>query len=158
MSVFNNLRLFTDAIDDMSTISTFSRGNTNQKFPHYNIKKLVPVVEDGNKVEYECYHLEVALAGYSKNDISITSEVKKYRNVEYRNITIAAEQQCEDGNDEYVTTYMNKGITTKPFQLTFVIMENDEIQGTTFSDGILRITIIRHFTTVNSTVETIEIK
>ena len=84
-------------------------------YPHYNIKKL-----DDNK-----WSIELALAGFSKDDIEI--EVKD--NV----MTINGELKEE--NNEYVY----KGISSRKFSKSFTLAEFTECESATMENGILSI-------------------
>jgi len=84
-------------------------------YPHYNIKKL-----DDNK-----WSIELALAGFSKDDIEI--EVKD--NV----MTINGELKEE--NNEYVY----KGISSRKFSKSFTLAEFTECESAKMENGILSI-------------------
>jgi len=84
-------------------------------YPHYNIKKL-----DDNK-----WSIELALAGFSKDDIEI--EVKD--NI----INISGELKSED-ND-----YVYKGISSRKFSKSFTLAEFTECESAKMENGILSI-------------------
>ena len=90
-------------------------GTDVKGYPHYNIKKL-----DDNK-----WSIELALAGFSKDDIEI--EVKD--NV----MTINGELKEE--NNEYVY----KGISSRKFSKSFTLAEFTECESATMENGILSI-------------------
>ena len=84
-------------------------------YPHYNIKKL-----DDNK-----WSIELALAGFSKDDIEI--EVKD--NI----INISGELKSEDKD------YLYKGISSRKFSKTFTLAEFTESKSAEMKNGILSI-------------------
>ena len=84
-------------------------------YPHYNIKKL-----DDNK-----WSIELALAGFSKDDIEI--EVKDSI------MNISGELKSED-ND-----YVYKGISSRKFSKSFTLAEFTECESATMENGILSI-------------------
>ena len=84
-------------------------------YPHYNIKKL-----DDNK-----WSIELALAGFSKDDIEI--EVKD--NV----MTINGELK-EESNE-----YVYKGISSRKFSKSFTLAEFTECESAKMEKGILSI-------------------
>ena len=84
-------------------------------YPHYNIKKL-----DDNK-----WSIELALAGFSKDDIEI--EVKD--NI----MNISGELKSED-ND-----YVYKGISSRKFSKSFTLAEFTECESAKMENGILSI-------------------
>ena len=92
-------------------------GTEIKGYPHYNIKKL-----NDNK-----WNIELALAGFSKNDIDI--EVKD--NV----MTIHGELKSEDSD------YVYKGISSKKFSKSFTLAEFTECESAKMENGILSITL-----------------
>jgi molecular chaperone IbpA len=90
-------------------------GTDVKGYPHYNIKKL-----DDNK-----WSIELALAGFSKDDIEI--EVKD--NV----MTINGELKEE--NNQYVY----KGISSRKFSKSFTLAEFTECESAKMENGILSI-------------------
>ena len=86
-------------------------------YPHYNIKKL-----DDNK-----WSIELALAGFSKDDIEI--EVKD--NI----MNINGELKSEDNE------YVYKGISSRKFSKSFTLAEFTECESAKMENGILSITL-----------------
>ena len=84
-------------------------------YPHYNIKKL-----DDNK-----WSIELALAGFSKDDIEI--EVKDNM------MTINGELKSEDNE------YVYKGISSRKFSKSFTLAEFTECESAKMENGILSI-------------------
>jgi len=84
-------------------------------YPHYNIKKL-----DDNK-----WSIELALAGFSKDDIEI--EVKDNM------MTINGELKSEDNE------YVYKGISSRKFSKSFTLAEFTESKSAEMKNGILSI-------------------
>jgi len=84
-------------------------------YPHYNIKKL-----DDNK-----WSIELALAGFSKDDIEI--EVKDSI------MNISGELKSEDNE------YVYKGISSRKFSKSFTLAEFTECESATMENGILSI-------------------
>lgn len=91
-----------------------------QAFPPYNVVKI-----DEDKLV-----MEFAVAGFSKDDISITTE----KNV----LTVKADK----GTDE--KTYLHKGIAARKFTRAFTLPEYFEVKDAWFEDGILYIDLIRN--------------
>jgi len=86
-------------------------------FPPHNILKL-----DNNR-----YIVELAIAGFSKNEIDIT--------VEDGNLIIKGTK----ADKEEETEYLYKGIGTRSFTKTLRIADTVEVKGAEFADGILKI-------------------
>lgn len=92
-------------------------GTDVKGYPHYNIRKL-----DDNK-----WNIELALAGFSKDDIEI--EVKD--NI----MNINGELKSEDNE------YVYKGISSRKFSKSFTLAEFTECESAKMENGILSITL-----------------
>ena len=92
-------------------------GTDVKGYPHYNIKKL-----DDNK-----WIIELALAGFSKDDIEI--EVKD-------NVMNIKGELKEDNNE-----FVYKGISSKRFSKSFTLAEFTECESAQMENGILSITL-----------------
>ena len=99
---------------ELDTALTSSVDNTNI-FPRHNVVK----------VDEENYDIELALAGYARNDLSIE--------IEEGMLVITGER------DDTETEYLHKGISTKKFRRTFRLNENVEVNLAEFVDGLLTI-------------------
>ena len=117
---------------ELDTALTNSVDNTNI-FPRHNVVK----------VDEETYHIELALAGYSRSDLSIE--------VEEGMLVITGER------DDSETEYLHKGISTKKFRRTFRLNENVEIKLAEFVDGLLTI-ILAHIVPEEKKPRSIDIK
>lgn len=95
---------------------------TMTSYPPYNLKKT-----DQNK-----YVLEMAVAGFGKNDIEITLE--EDRLVIDGKTTI--DTPTTDGVNQ---TFLHKGISDRPFTRTFTVADNFEIKGAEMINGLLKI-------------------
>ena len=92
-------------------------GTDVKGYPHYNIKKL-----DDNK-----WNIELALAGFSKEDIEI--EVKD-------NIMNIRGELKEENNE-----FVYKGISSRKFSKSFTLAEFTECESAKMENGILSITL-----------------
>ena len=90
---------------------------TVDKFPPHNIVKL-------NDTQYI---VELAIAGFTKNDIDIT--------VEDGSLVIRGTKAEEDDKVEY----LYRGIGTRAFTKTIKLADTVQVTGAEFSDGILRV-------------------
>lgn len=86
-------------------------------FPPHNILKL----------DESHYIVELAVAGFSRDDIDIT--------VDNGLLTIRGEKKDKDTS----ATYLHRGIGTRSFTKTLTIADTVEVRGAEFKDGILRI-------------------
>jgi molecular chaperone IbpA len=95
--------------------------HNSTNYPPYN---LAQVGEDS-------YMIELALAGFKREDISVEQE----KNV----LTIKGSSEAEDE-----TTYIHKGIGARSFARTFSLSEFMEVAAVAMSDGILKVFVIRN--------------
>ena len=86
-------------------------------YPHYNIKKL-----DDNK-----WNIELALAGFSKDDIEI----------EVKDSIMNIKGELKEENNEFVY----KGISSRKFSKSFTLAEFTECESAQMENGILSITL-----------------
>ena len=128
LSIFNRLRPVTVGFDNV--FDHFERmiddHNFNQmtatNFPPYNI------VKTG---EYS-YDVELALAGFSKDDID----------VEYKDnmLTVKSKEKAKD-ND--VDGMLHRGISKRWFSKAFTIADDVEVKGAELKDGLLKVSMER---------------
>ena len=90
-------------------------------FPHHNIIKV-----DDNR-----YIVELAVAGFSKNDIEITRQDGSLK--------ITGTKENEDMGQ---ATYLHRGIATRSFTKNITIADTVEVHSSEIRDGILRIGLI----------------
>tara|TARA_B100000085_G_scaffold230992_1_gene217676 strand:- start:1268 stop:1696 length:429 start_codon:yes stop_codon:yes gene_type:complete len=104
-------RMFDRLLDDSRV--------TTQTYPPYNIVK----VSDTD------YAIQIAVAGFGKNDI----EIETKENL----LTIKSVEKKEEVVDD--TTYLHKGISNRAFKRTFTISDDVVVKGATFENGLLNI-------------------
>ena len=128
LSIFNNLRPYTVGFDDWfdhfehMMDDSFFRGNSN--FPPYNI------VKTGEHT----YDVELALAGFSKDDII----------VEYKeNVLTVKSKKQEETKDEDGNTIQHRGISKRMFSKSFTIANDVEVKGAELKDGLLKVSMER---------------
>ena len=100
--------------NELDTALTNSVDNTNV-FPRHNIIKQSD----------EHFLIELALAGYSKEDLKVELEDGL--------LVISGEKLDDD------VEYLHKGISTKKFRRTFRLNENVEVKDAKFTNGLLTI-------------------
>ena len=127
LSVWNSLRPFSVGFDSIfeefdRMLESTERYNSN--YPPYNIHKL----NDNN------YKIEVALAGYSKDDIEL--ELKD-STLTVRN-KIKEKVINENGNG-----IIHKGISTRQFERSFTISEDIKVKNAELKNGLLNIDLKR---------------
>ena len=97
---------------------------TQNNYPPYNV---IRVGED-------LFILEFALAGFDKEDVSITVENNQLK---------VSGQRSEVEEDKSVT-FLHKGIAARKFSTVFNLPEYMEVESAVFSNGILELTLEKH--------------
>lgn len=110
--------------------------NQNQKqmnFPPYNIVK----IDDNSFV------IELAIAGYKKEDITIT--------LGNRTLEITGVK-----SENSAMNYVHKGISSKSFTRTFTVADTAKVQSAEYVDGILSVSV-KNIVPSQNPVQTIKI-
>jgi molecular chaperone IbpA len=103
----------------------FSVTNTNTPaYPPYNVIKFTD----------DEYTLQFAVAGFKKEDISITTEKN----------TLKIDGQMAEPQFEGEAGYVHKGIAGRKFQRSFTLPEYFEVDWAGMEDGILSISLVRN--------------
>ena len=127
LSVWNSLRPFSVGFDSIfeefdRMLESTERYSSN--YPPYNIHKL-------NEKDYK---IEIALAGYSKDDIEL----------EFKESTLTVRNKAkekvvnEEGNG-----VIHKGISTRQFERSFTISEDIKVKNAELKNGLLNIDLER---------------
>ena len=146
LSIFNNLRPLTVGFDDMfdhfehMMDDSFFRGSV-QNFPPYNI------VKTGENT----YDVELALAGFGKDDIDV--EFKENQ------LTVKSKPNKDDVEevDQYDNGVLHRGISKRFFSKSFTIANDVEVKGAELKDGLLKVSLER-IIPEHKKAKTIEIK
>ena len=110
---FRNLTVgFDNVFNQLSSLNHFEI----PKYPPYNIKKI-----DDNK-----YQLEIALAGFSREDIAV--EVKD------NTLTISGKASDDKEKDN---SFVYKGIAQRAFKRQWTLIDYLKVINAEFNDGIL---------------------
>ena len=140
LSIFNQLRPlsvgFDDVFDHFESMFDYDMVNVSN-YPPYNIVKT-----GDNK-----YDVEVALAGFNKKDINVTSE----------NGMLTIESKQEDKSKDKDGEVLHKGISKRYFKKSFTIADDVEINGAELKDGMLRVSMEKIVPEAKK-LKTIEIK
>ena len=122
LSIFNQLSPLSVGFDDMFDHfeSMFDVPTVN--YPPYNLVKT-----GDNK-----FNIEIALAGFNKKDINITSENGM--------LTIESKQD-EKSKDTKDGEVIHKGISKRYFKRSFTIADDVEIKGAELKDGLLKVSM-----------------
>ena len=99
----------------------FFQGAQNGNYPPHNIVKY----------SEDHYGIEVAVAGFSKDDISVE--------VNQDQLKITGNKSGDDTKE-----YIHRGLAFRDFSQTYTLAEYMEVKGAEVKDGMLKITIERH--------------
>ena len=121
LSIFNQLRPLSVGFDDMFDHfeSMFDVPTIN--YPPYNIVKT-----GDNK-----FDIEVALAGFNKKDINVTSE----------NNMLTIESKQDEKSKDKDCEVIHKGISKRYFKRSFTIADDVEVKGAELKDGLLKVSM-----------------
>ena len=125
LSIFNSLKPFSIGFDDMFDQFESMLGNGHltmqSNYPPYNIRK----------TGKDTYAIEVALAGFSKDDVEIEFE-DNLLTVKTRQVN-----KPEDKNTE--GEIIHKGISQRQFARSFTIADDVKVGEAQLKDGLLTI-------------------
>ena len=137
LSIFNQLRPlsvgFDDVFDHFESMFDGPTLSIGSNYPPYNI------VKTGKHT----YDVEVALAGFNKKDIDVTSEngvltiESKVKSVMNDSIGLKDDED-KPREDEHM---IHKGISKRYFKKSFTIADDVEIKGAELKDGMLRVSM-----------------
>ena len=130
LSIFNQLRPVTVGFDNvfdhferMFNDDFFNVPTVN--YPPYNIVKT-----GANE-----YNVEVALAGFSRDDVSV--EFAEGR------LTIKSKDRTESEKKDQDGNIIHKGISKRYFSKSFTVSDDVEIKGAELKDGLLTVSMER---------------
>ena len=119
LDIFGQFRPFAIGFDRYFEDPERMSNITQTNYPPYNVVK-----EDD-----EHFSVELAVAGFSKKDVSITKE----KNV------LVIEGKVEDESKDFV----HKGLASRAFKRSFTLADDVEISGASLKDGILVVSLER---------------
>ena len=125
LSIFNSLRPFSIGFDDMfdQFENMLGNGGLNMQsnYPPYNIRR----------TGQDKYSIEVALAGFSKNDVEVEFEDNL--------LTVRTKQVDKSDNKNDDGEIIHKGISQRHFARSFTIADDVKVNGAQLKDGLLTI-------------------
>ena len=125
LSIFNSLRPFSIGFDDMFDQFENMLGNgglsMQSNYPPYNIRR----------TGQDKYSIEVALAGFSKNDVEVEFEDNL--------LTVRTKQVDKSENKNDDGEIIHKGISQRQFARSFTIADDVKVNGAQLKDGLLTI-------------------
>ena len=125
LSIFNSLRPFSIGFDDMFDQFENMLGNgglsMQSNYPPYNIRR----------TGQDKYSIEVALAGFSKNDVEVEFEDNL--------LTVRTKQVDKSDNKNDDGEIIHKGISQRHIARSFTIADDVKVNGAQLKDGLLTI-------------------
>lgn len=119
---------FDKVAEKMTTIAD-QTAKLASNYPPYNLKKV-----DENK-----YIIELAVAGFAKQDLEIEIVDDK---LIIKGNTHSGEPAEQDSNGEWTwPQVLYRGLAQRPFTRTFALNDNVEIRGASLLNGILKIAL-----------------
>ena len=129
LSIFNSLRPFSIGFDDMFDQFESMLGNGHltmqSNYPPYNIRK----------TGKDNYAIEVALAGFSKDDVEVEFEDNL--------LTVRTKQVSKLEENNSGEEMIHKGISQRQFARSFTIADDVKINSAQLKDGLLIISCER---------------
>jgi molecular chaperone IbpA len=124
MTIYDDVfgKSFPFAIGFDRTLQLLERADThsNVNYPPYNIVK----------VDAENFVIELAVAGFSKKDVSISKEKEV--------LTIKGEQEKSDSKE-----FVHQGLSSRNFTRRFTLADDIIVNGADMKDGILKVSLER---------------
>ena len=125
LSIFNSLRPFSIGFDDMFDQFENMLGNGHltmqSNYPPYNIRK----------TGKDNYAIEVALAGFSKDDVEVEFEDNL--------LTVRTKQANKTKDEDSEGEIIHKGISQRQFARSFTIADDVKVGEAQLKDGLLTI-------------------
>ncbi len=107
-----------DRLFDM--LESSAAGANGENYPPFDLIKV-----DDNR-----YRIEIAVAGFRREEIEITS---------HQNVLIIRGQKGEDSGN----TYVHRGIATRSFERRFALADHIQVTGADLKDGMLSLDLVR---------------
>ena len=115
--------------DELNYVKSFDNRFIDSNYPPCNIERISVTTDEGKKITG--YTLSFALAGFTKEDITIKEyEEKGNRYLHIDNLNFFKKEQLE-------ADYLKKGISFKKFSIDFLLSEELEISKASMENGML---------------------
>lgn len=136
---------FKDLFNIFDSAPAFGMNKSVPPYPHFNLTNLD---EDGR------YTVEVALAGFDKDDIAVRFE--PYQQNPNSGVKVLKIEALHSHSEEQEGSgYLHQGIAKRDAKLSLLTHKTDKVENCTYENGVLYITIKK--TEPDSQVENIDI-
>lgn len=143
LNFVRSLSIGLDPFFDILESSIVTPGN-QEAFPPFDICKLTPTT----------YLIEVALAGYEKDDLSITikdgtisiegkKKASKFDKLQQEALNKFREKGFSQNSEELFPTKIHNGISSRYFTKNFILAEDVEVTSASYVNGLLSIELER---------------
>ncbi len=121
MRTFDPTPLYRTAIGFDRLAQMLNNAEAQPSYPPYNIEL----------VSEDQYRIVMALAGFDRSEIDITSE---------RDTLFIVGRKQKDGTER---TYLHRGIAARDFEQRFQLANHVKVTGASFNNGMLTIDLVR---------------
>lgn len=119
-AVVDAVERYSVGLDDiMYRLHSYGAGSVNESYPPYNLVKESEVK----------WRIEMALAGWSKDEIEVSTET---------NVLLVRSKAAKAKGEE---EYMHRGVATRTFARGFNLADDVEIKNVNFENGMLVINL-----------------
>jgi len=119
-AVVDAVERYSVGLDDiMYRLHSYGAGSVNEAYPPYNLVKESEVK----------WRIEMALAGWSKDEIEVSTET---------NVLLVRSKAAKAKGEE---EYMHRGVATRTFARGFNLADDVEIKNVNFENGMLVINL-----------------
>lgn len=119
-AVVDAVERYSVGLDDiMYRLHSYGAGSVNEAYPPYNLVKESEVK----------WRIEMALAGWSKDEIEVSTE---------SNVLLVRSKSAKAKGEE---EYMHRGVATRTFARGFNLADDVEIKNVNFENGMLVINL-----------------
>ena len=119
-AVVDAVERYSVGLDDiMYRLHSYGMGSVNEAYPPYNLVKESEVK----------WRIEMALAGWSKDEIEVSTET---------NVLLVRSKAAKAKGEE---EYMHRGVATRTFARGFNLADDVEIKNVNFENGMLVINL-----------------
>lgn len=139
---------FTDLFNVFNKAPAFGIGESLPSYPHFNVSSIY-----GDRF----YDVEVSLAGFTKDEISVQFEpYRKHSNTNLKVLQVDATRENKQEDDG--KNYIYENIAKRNARLSLLVGQDDEVDACTYKDGILYITLAKPSKYTSNDVEKIDIE
>lgn len=123
---------FQDLFNVFDSAPAFGTGKNIPAYPHFNLSN---VDDDG------IYTIEVALAGFERDDISVNFE--PHTQVPNSGVKVLKIEATQNDTNDNPKDYIHNGIANRNAKLSLLTHKDDTVKSCTYLNGILTIILLK---------------